>query len=165
MSTQPYMSRRHFADLLHAMMSKDDRIWVLTADLGYMMWDQIAADFPNRFVNVGASEQLLVGAAVGLSIQGKIPICYTITPFFLRASEWFKNYVDKENINVKLVGAGLEDDYIHDGYSHHIFDIEKYMQPYKNINLFLPKKVPADLEFNFHRFVNDNRPGLMILRK
>jgi transketolase len=165
MQTKTYVPRRHFADLLHARMAADDRIWMIAGDLGYGLLKEIERDFPDRFVNVGAAEQLLVGAGVGLALSGKIPVCYTITPFYLRASEWLKNYLDHEKINVKLVGAGLDDDYSHDGYSHHLFNIDKHMACYPNVELYQPGREPEALEYQFKTFMDAQYPGLMILRK
>lgn len=163
---KPYVPRRHFADLLHAAMAANPDIWVCTADLGYGMFREIERDYPGRFVNVGAAEQLLVGAGVGLALEGKLPICYSITPFIThRPAEWIRNYLDHEQINVKLVGAGNEADYAHDGFSHHIFNVETYMATYPNINTYLPTRAPEDLVSQFATFIGDARPSLMVLRK
>ena len=75
--------RGWFAAALHDEMEKNDKIWCLTGDLGYGMLDKIRDDFPKRFVNVGASEQLLLGAGVGLALSGQIPFCYSITTFLV----------------------------------------------------------------------------------
>ena len=66
--------RRLFSKLLHAEMSKNDNIVLLTGDLGYGLWDNIRSDFESRFFNVGSAEQLLLGTAVGLAMDGKIPV-------------------------------------------------------------------------------------------
>jgi transketolase len=75
--------RGWFGRALYFEMQKDERIWCLTGDLGFGLLDQIRNDFPKRFVNVGASEQALVGAGVGLALSGKIPFCYSITTFLI----------------------------------------------------------------------------------
>ena len=111
--------RRLFAELMHEHMARDERIHFLTADVGYKMLDRIRDDFPARFHNVGAAEQLMVGAGVGLALSGKIPVCYTITPFLLyRPFEWIRNYLSHDKIPVILVGSGRGKDYLHDGYTH-----------------------------------------------
>lgn len=163
---KPYVPRRHFADLLHAAMATNPDIWLCTADLGYGMFREIERDYPDRFVNVGAAEQLLVGAGVGLALEGKLPICYSITPFLLyRPAEWLRNYLDHERINVKLVGAGDFADYAHDGFSHHIHNVLKTMSIYPRITTYLPDKNAAALEIDFPTFLADSKPGLMVLRK
>lgn len=119
------LSERHesmrgwFAYELHALMREDGRIWVVTGDLGFGMFDKIKRDFPERFINVGAAEQAMMGVGVGLAIEGMIPVVYSITPFLLyRPFETIRNYVNRERIPVKLVGGGRNQDYGHDGFSH-----------------------------------------------
>jgi transketolase len=111
--------RKCFADILHQYMARNTNIWVITADLGYKMWDMIRDDYPQRFLNVGASEQAMMGIAVGLALEGKIPVVYSITPFLLyRPFETLRNYVNHEKIPVKLIASGRGRDYARDGFSH-----------------------------------------------
>ena len=49
--------RKQFAEILHNEMGKNKNIVLLTGDLGYGLWDKIKIDFPDRFINVGSSEQ------------------------------------------------------------------------------------------------------------
>ena len=97
-------------------LNKD--IVVITADLGYKMFDLIKTDYPDRFINVGASEQTMMDMAVGVALQGKLPICYTISPFYSRAFETIRNYLLHEGIKVIMIGSGRGKDYLHDGFSH-----------------------------------------------
>ena len=111
--------RRCFADILHQRMAQNKDIWVITSDLGYKMWDKVRDDYPRRFLNAGASEQAMMGIAVGLALEGKIPVVYSITPFLLyRSFETIRNYVDHEQVPVKLIASGRGRDYAHDGFSH-----------------------------------------------
>ncbi len=97
--------RKKFEQFLHAEMSTNKSIVLLTADLGYGLWDRIRIDYPHRFVNFGSAEQLMIGAACGMSRSGKIPFAYSITPFLLyRPYELIRNFLNKEKINVTLVG-------------------------------------------------------------
>ena len=103
--------RRDFAKKLYDAMEKDTRIFLITADLGYGVLDDIRRDFPKRAINIGSSEMLMVGIAVGLAQSGYIPVCYSITPFLLyRPFELIRNYMNYEKANVKLVGSGRDDD-------------------------------------------------------
>jgi transketolase len=111
--------RRTFAEELYKHMEKDDRIWLVTADLGYGMWDKIRDNFPDRFINTGAAEQAGAGICVGLALEGKVPFFYSITTFLLyRPFETIRTYVNHEKLNVKLIGSGRSYDYTHDGISH-----------------------------------------------
>ena len=111
--------RGYFAYELYLHMQNNKDIFVLTGDLGYGMLDYIKRDFPERFINCGAAEQAMMGIAVGLALEGKIPVVYSITTFLLyRPFETIRNYINHEQIPVKLVGSGRGKDYKHDGFSH-----------------------------------------------
>lgn len=157
--------RGWFAAALHEEMSKDDRIWLLTGDLGYGMLDQIRDDYPDRFVNVGASEQLLVGAGVGLALSGKIPFCYSITTFLLyRPFEWIRNYINHERIPVRLIGSGWGDDYRHDGVTHQPLEGREVLALFPNIAKYFPatkEEVPEMVR----SMIETSEPAFMCLRR
>lgn len=133
--------RKEAIKIIYDLMSKNKNIIFLTADLGYYILDDIKKDFNDRFINVGAAEQLLLGSGVGLALSGKIPICYSITPFLLyRPFEIIRNYIDHEKIPVKLIGSGRDKDYIKDGFSHWACEDKKLMKLLPNITCFHPKK-------------------------
>ena len=106
--------RKHFSKLLHDKMAENEDIVLITGDLGYGLWDRIKIDYGDRFYNVGSSEQLMTGMAVGMAFEGKIPVVYSITPFLLyRPFELVRNYINHEKVPVKLVGGGRDKDYGH----------------------------------------------------
>jgi len=105
--------RGWFAYEVYNQMAENEDIYLIVVDLGYAMWDRVKADFPDRFINTGAAEQAAMGIAVGLAEV------YSITNFLLyRPFETIRNYVNYEEIAVKLVGSGRDRDYAHDGISH-----------------------------------------------
>ena len=163
---QPHPSiRGYFAFALYKAMADNDNIWCLTGDLGFSMLDNIRDDFPERFVNTGASEQALVGAGVGLALSGKIPFCYSITTFLIyRAYEWHRNFLHHENIPVLLVGSGLDDDYKHDGISHQPFEVKEVLNTLPNILQFYPtqKEVIPDL---VKMMISAKKPSFLCLRR
>jgi transketolase len=141
--------RGYFAGALYEEMLKDDRIYLVTADLGYGAFDKIKEAFPNRFINVGASEQAGMGIAVGLAKSGMKPFFYTISSFYLRCAETVSLYVKQEKAPVIMVGAGRDDDYRHDGVSHNGLEAQKFMSQ-MDIALAYPKdkeKVPKIVKF------------------
>ena len=133
------LMRAYFAQLLHQAMADNPRIWILTGDLGYKMWDQIRADFPERYLNVGAAEQNMVGVATGLALQGQIPFVYSITPFLLyRPFETIRNYLEHEKIPVKLIGAGRDKEYGANGFSHWATEDKKVLALFPHISAHWP---------------------------
>lgn len=128
------MMRRCFADTVYRFMKTNNKIWIVTADLGYKMWDCIIQDFPARFINVGSAEQVMMDIGIGLALEGMIPVVYSITPFLLyRPFESIRNYINKENIPVKMIGSGRDKDYAVDGFSHWAEEDKEVMAIFKNI--------------------------------
>lgn len=155
--------RKQFAEMLHAAMSTDSRIFLITADLGYGILDNIRRDFPDRAVNVGSCEQLMIGTAVGLANSGFLPVCYSITPFLLyRPFEMIRNYVNHEKLNIKLVGSGRDKDYSHDGITHWGEDDLQIMKNLTNIGLFKPKNLTDDV---FKTFLFSDKPCYLNLSR
>ena len=157
--------RREFAERLHIEMGQNKDIVLLTGDLGYGLWDRIRIDYSDRFYNVGSSEQLMLGAACGLAMEGKIPIVYSITPFLLyRPFEFIRNYVDHEQIPVKLIGGGRNRDYGYLGFSHWAEEDKKVMKCFKNIAVFHPMSI-EDMHAQFHFVLQPALPVYMNLER
>jgi transketolase len=157
--------RRPFVDELSRLMKLDDSIYVLLGDLGYGLFDNLREEFPDRCINFGASEQLMLGAATGLALENKIPVCYSITPFLVyRPFEFIRNYLHEENIPVKLVGSGRDKDYLGAGYTHHSSEIGSILDQLPNIKQFFPSDESELLKL-IKEFVYSNRPSFLSLRK
>lgn len=155
------MKRREFVSLLINEMNKNEKIFLLTGDLGFGLFDDIKKDFPNRFINVGSCEQLMLGLAVGLSYEGWIPLCYSITPFLLyRPFEFIRNYLNHELANVKLVGGGRNKDYKTLGFSHWAEDDVKIISSLDNIKIYKPEKMSSEI---FNEFIYNNKPSYINL--
>ena len=157
--------RRRFADEVHQAMKTNDQIFVITGDLGYRIWDQIRQDFPKRFINVGAAEQTLIGIGVGLALEGKIPIVFSITTFLLyRPFETIRNYVDHEKIPVIMVGSGRNKDYAHDGFSHWAEEDREVMKIFKNINSVWPETAD-EVSKIFPKIIKGQKPWYINLKR
>jgi transketolase len=157
--------RKECAQLLLEEMSANDRIRVITADLGFGILDHIRNAYPDRFYNVGAAEQLMIGAAVGMAENGLIPVCYSMSSFLLyRPFEFLRNYVDYERVNIKLLGSGRDKDYSHDGISHWAHDDEKVLAALPNIEVYKPGSL-EELDMNFDQWINSANPGYLNLTR
>ena len=151
--------RKAFIPLLYEEMGKNENIVVVTGDLGYKQFDQFRIVYQDRFINVGAAEQLLMGVGIGLALEGKIPILYSMTPFLLyRPFEFIRNYVDKEKIPVKLCGSGRDKDYSWLGWW--ATDDKEHLSGFKNIKKYWPKD-KKDMEDKFQEFMYNNKPSYL----
>lgn len=95
--------------------------------------------FPDRLVNVGIAEQTLVGAAVGLSMGGKIAVTCNAAPFLIsRANEQIKVDVCYNNSNVKLFGLNAGASYGPLASTHHSIDDIAVLRGFGNIEIYAP---------------------------
>lgn len=157
--------RRTFANLLNAEMTNNNKIRLVTADLGYGVLDQVRKDQSDRFYNVGAAEQLMIGVGVGMATEGLIPVCYSMSSFVLyRPFEMLRNYVNYENVPVKLVGSGRDKDYEHDGVSHWAHDDEQVLAALPNIVVYKPENI-NELTQIWSEFINSNKPAYLNLKR
>jgi len=148
---------------LYDEMNKNNKIYLLTGDLGYGLFDKIRKDFPDRFKNVGSAEQLMIGIAVGLHYEGYIPICYSITPFLLyRPFELIRNYLNTDKAGVKLVGGGRDTDYKECGWSHWACEDTQIMNVLSNIQLYKPENLTHEL---FTKFIYEKCPSYINLKR
>src|SRR5579864_8783287 len=109
--------RREFKDILRKEMKSNPNIWLICADLGYKMWDDVFELMPEQSVKCKASEQVAMGIAIGLTYKNPhiIPVMYSITPFLLcQPYAWIRNFINHEECPVKLLGAGRNKDYLDD---------------------------------------------------
>jgi transketolase len=150
--------RKFFADLVRTEMKHNKEVFVLTGDLGYKMWDEVRAEYPDRFINVGAAEQSMIGVATGLALSGKVTLVYSITPFLLyRPFETIRNYIHHEKIPVKLIGGGRNRDYAHNGFSHWAEEDAKIMKILSNISARWPT-TNEELETTFREMITTPAP-------
>jgi transketolase len=156
--------RKEFANFLKYEMENNEKIILITADIGYGILDELRIKFNERVINVGSSEMLMIGVAVGYYYNGYIPICYTITPFLLyRPFEMIRNYINYETLNIKLVGSGRDKDYIHDGITHWAEDDEKIISCcFENIKIYKPEILSKDI---FKEFIDNTNPCYMNLKR
>jgi len=158
--------RRECAQLLLEEMSVNDRIRVVTADLGFGILDHIRNTYPDRFYNVGAAEQLMIGVGIGMAEEGLIPVCYSMSSFLLyRPFEFLRNYVNYEQVPIKLLGSGRNKDYSHDGITHWAHDDEEVLSSLPNISVYKPADL-VELEEDFLDWINSSSPAyLNLMRK
>lgn len=164
LSPNPSM-RGYFAYEIARLMERNKKIWVISGDLGYMMWDLVKEYYPDRFINVGASEQAMIGIAVGLALKGCIPIVYSITPFLLyRPFETIRNYIDHEKIPVKLIGSGRNRDYQDNGFSHWADEDKEVMKIFSNITAKWPE-TKEEIPYLVKEMVNSKEPWYVNLTR
>ena len=115
--------RKAFIQSLCDLAARDERVMLLTADLGWSVLEPFAERFPKRFLNVGVAEQNMLGIATGLARQGFVPFVYSIATFAsMRCYEQFRNGPVLHGLPVRVVGTGGGFAYGHAGPTHHAIE-------------------------------------------
>jgi transketolase len=100
-------TRSAFGESLAYFGEKNKNIVVLDADLsGSTKTAVFAKKFPDRFYNMGISEQDLIGTAAGLAIGGKNVFAASFAVFVTgRTYDQIRNTVAYSHLNVKVIGS------------------------------------------------------------
>ena len=142
----------------------DKNLYILTADLGYGVFDRIQKLHPNQLINTGAAEQSMLGAGVGMTLAGKTAFCYSITPFLIyRPLEWIRTFLHHDQIPVKLVGSGRDKDYAHDGITHDATGVKELLDMFDIVQFYPESKeeVPDMVD----EMINNNKPSFISLER
>ncbi|ASJ16264.1 transketolase [Thermococcus chitonophagus] len=131
--------REAFGRALVEIGRKNDKVVVIDADVkGSTKTIYFEKAFPERFIQVGISEQDMIGTAAGLAIAGKIPVASAFASFLMRAWEQIRNTVARDNLNVKIVSthSGFSDHM--DGSSHQCLEDIALMRVLPNMTVVVP---------------------------
>jgi transketolase len=128
-----------FARTLCEIAAKDERVVLLTGDLGYSVLEIFREKFPKRYFNVGVAEQNMVGLATGLAEAGMVPFCYSIGTFAsLRPFEFIRNGPVLHHLPVRVVGIGAGFEYGTAGPTHHSLEDIGVMRTQPGLTVIAP---------------------------
>jgi transketolase len=131
--------RNAFASWLCRNAERDERVRLLTGDLGFTVFDEFAERFPDRFLNVGVAEQNMVGVATGLAEAGFIPFVYSIATFAsMRPYEFIRNGPLLHRLPVRIVGVGAGFDYGANGITHYALEDVAIMRSQPAMTVIAP---------------------------
>lgn len=157
--------RGWFVYELFQKMKANKDIYIITGDLGYGVWDNHRIAYPDRIINVGAAEQAMMGIGVGLALEGKIPLVYSMSSFVLyRPFETIRNYVNYEKIPVKLIGVGRNRDYLDHGLCHWAEEDKDVLKIFNNIKAKWPE-TKEEIPQIVKKMIEDNKPWYLNLKR
>ncbi len=131
--------RDAFIRAITAAADRDERVMLLTADLGYKLFDAFADSYPGRFLNMGVAEANMVSVAAGLALEGMRPFTYSIAPFATaRCLEQIRNDVCMMDLDVIIVGLGAGYAYGANGPTHHGTDDVALMRAMPGMTVVSP---------------------------
>src|SRR5687768_8362549 len=112
--------RDAFAAEITSLAEKDDRIVLLSGDIGNRLFDKFKGKFPTRFFNCGVAEANMISLASGMAMCGLRPVAYTINSFITaRCYEQIRLDLCYHNVPVTIVGVGAGLGYASLGATHH----------------------------------------------
>ena len=166
--------RATFVRTLVELAEEDERIVLLTGDLGFTVVEPFAERFPDRFFNVGVAEQNMVGVATGLAEAGRVPFAYSIATFAtLRSYEFVRNGPVLHRLPVRIVGVGGGLEYGMNGLTHYALEDIAVMRAQPGMTVLAPadheqaraaliasRDVPGPVYFRLGKNETQTVPGL-----
>jgi transketolase len=131
--------RKAFIEALCHIASVDERVVLLTGDLGFMVMEPFRKRFPTRFINAGVAEQNMIGLATGLAEAGLRPYAYSIATFAsMRPFEFIRNGPVLHRLSVRIVGMGMGFEYGHAGPTHYAVEDVSILRSLPSLSIVIP---------------------------
>jgi transketolase len=132
--------RDGYGKALLELCARGEQIMVLDADVAKStrtVW--VREQYPERFLDMGISEQDMVGTAAGLALSGVTPFVSTYGVFLAgRAWDQIRTTVCYNNLGVKLAGAHAGISVGPDGATHQALEDLALMRVLPNMTVLAP---------------------------
>ena len=131
--------RNAMLEALYDLASSNHNVMLLTADLGYGVFEKFEEMYSDQFLNIGVAEQNMMGVATGLALEGKIIFTYSIGNFpTLRCLEQIRNDACYHELNINIIASGGGYSYGGLGMSHHATEDLSFMRALPGITIVAP---------------------------
>ncbi len=131
--------RNAFATTITQLALVDDRIVLLSGDIGNRLFDTFRDRCPGRFFNCGVAEANMISVAAGMAMNGLRPIAYTIAPFITtRCLEQIRIDICYHDLPVVVVGVGAGLAYASLGPTHHACEDIALLRALPNMAVVCP---------------------------
>ncbi|WP_327408459.1 transketolase [Streptomyces sp. NBC_01281] len=111
--------RDRFAPVVSRLLDEDPRVAVVLAEIGADGFAEARRRHPDRVINVGIREQLLIGTGAGLALTGLRPVVHTFASFLVeRPFEQVKLDLGHQDAGAVLVSAAASFDWPAGGFTH-----------------------------------------------
>jgi transketolase len=138
--------RTVFAETASALLDEDPLAAVVLAEISVDMFGKALARHPERVLNVGIREQLMVSMGGGLALAGMRPIVHTYAPFLVeRAYEQVKLDLGHQDAHAVLVSIGASYDGAQSGRTHQAPEDVALLDSVPGFSVVVPGH-PAEVE-------------------
>ena len=140
MSAKMLPARDGYGQALLELAESRDNLMVMDADVAKSTRTNWVADkHPDKFIDMGISEQDMVGTAAGLALTGMLPFATTYCVFLTgRAFDQIRTTVCYGDLNVKLAGAHAGISVSPDGATHQSLEDVALMRTLPNMTVVVP---------------------------
>ncbi len=130
-------TRQSYGEALAALGEENEKIVVLDADLSAATKTSIfAKKFPDRFFDIGISEQDMMGVAAGMATSGLIPYASSFAVFAAgRAYDQIRNSICYPKLNVKVCASHGGVTCGEDGATHQMLEDISMMRTLPNMTV------------------------------
>ncbi len=132
--------RNSFAETFYEVANDDARLAIVVADISPAgSIARFREECPDRFVNTGVAEQIMIGLVAGMALRGMRPFAYTIATFTLyRPFEFVRSDIAYQGLPVTLVGIGGGVTYSTLGGTHHAMEDIAIASAVPNMTVLAP---------------------------
>lgn len=128
--------RKIFFEELIKLAEQDDRVVLIVPDVGFSFTEAFSEKFPNRYFNLGVTEQTTTLVASALALEGWKPYVYSMINFVLfRPAEMVRNGIVHHNAAVQILGVKGSEKYKFLGFSHNLSHEKEDVNFCENIGL------------------------------
>ena len=157
--------RNTFADEITKLAVEDERIVLLSGDIGNTLFDNYKMVAANRFFNCGVAEANMIGMSAGMALCGLRPIAYAITPFITtRCLEQIRVDVCYQDMPVIMIGVGGGLSYAALGATHHSCEDIAFLRVIPNMQVICPGD-PVEVRLALREAIRLSKPTYIRLGK
>lgn len=137
MKQEKKATRQSYGEALVELGKQNKKIVVLDADLaGATKTNLFAKEYPDRFFDIGISEQDMISTAAGIATCGKIPFASTFAMFAAgRAYDQIRNSICYPELNVKICATHAGITVGEDGATHQMIEDISLMRTIPNMKV------------------------------
>ena len=157
--------RDEFINTLSNNVSLNKNIHLITADLGFGVFDEFRKNFSDNFLNVGIAEQNMTLIASGMALSMLKVFTYSIGNFStLRCLEMIRNEVCYHELNITIVSVGAGYSYGPLGFSHHATEDISIMRGLPKLKVYVPATL-QEVRIITDYLCGNNKPSYLRLDK